>query len=192
MGEERKSYEQRAEVIAKKLLSKIYALESKALEAKMDALQNRDKLEKQVEDLVRQRKELEQKYYDLVHASDSQWRNVSEDFEALINQINTDRQQFYDKAQGWLNDMNVKIADLEEKARHSSHEIRDGIQEQLKGLREQRERLQKNLVDMQQESGERWKSFRDGLDEGLHSMKTAINRVYHYFQKPREDASSES
>jgi len=192
MGEERKSYEQRAEIIAKKLLSKIYALESKALEAKMDALQNQDKLEKQAEDLAQQRKELENKYYDLVHASDSQWQNVSEDFEALINQVNSDKQHFYEKAQGWLNEMNTRIADLEEKARNSSYEIRGSVQHQLKGLREQRERLQKNLVDMQQESGERWKSFREGLDEGLHSMRNTINKVYNYFQKPREDTSSES
>jgi len=192
MGEERKSYEQRAEIIAKKLLSKIYALESKALEAKMDAIQNQDKLEKQVEDLSQQRKELENKYYDLVHASDSQWQNVSEDFETLINQINTDKQHFYEKAQGWLNDMNSKIGDLEEKARYSSQDIREGVQHQLKSLREQRERMQKNLVDMQQESGERWKSFRDGLDEGMNSMKTTINKVYNYFQRPSGDTSSES
>lgn len=192
MGEERKSYEQRAEIIAKKLLSKIYALESKALEAKMDAIQNQDKLEKQVEELASQRKELETKYYDLVHASDSQWQNVSEDFETLINQINSDKQYFYEKAQGWLNDMNNKISDLEEKARNSSQEIQESVQHQLKSLREQREQLQKNLVDMQQESGERWKGFRDGLDEGLNSMKTTISKIYNYFQKPREDTSSKS
>jgi len=191
MAEDRKSYEQRAEIIAKKLMSKIYALESKALEAKLDALQNRDKLEKQVEHLGKQREELEKKYYDLVHASESQWRNVSEDFEALINSISSENQDFYEKAQGWLNDFNTTISDLEEKARNSSLEAREGIQQQVRNLREQRERLQKNLVDMQNETGERWKKFREGIDEGLNSMKNSINKVYQNIQRPRGDTSSE-
>jgi DNA repair exonuclease SbcCD ATPase subunit len=191
MAEERKSYEQRAEIIAKRLLSKIYAQESKALEAKMDALQNKEKLEKQVEALGNQREELEKKYYDLVNASESQWQNVSEDFEKLINSISSDKQDFYERAQGWLNDLNKRIADLEEKARNSRQEVRESTQQQLATLREQRERLQKNLVDMQHETGERWKSFRDSVDEGLNSMKTSINKVYQYFQRPKEDSSSE-
>ena len=192
MAEERKSYEQRAEIIAKKLLSKIYALESRALEAKLDAIQNKDKLEEQVKSLVQQREELEKKYYDLVNASESQWQNVSEDFETLINSISSDKQDFYERAQGWLNDFNGKISDLEEKARNSSNEIRTSVQDQVNNLREQRERLQKNLVDMQHESGERWKSFRDGVDEGLNSMKTRINKVYQYFQRPREEEDTSS
>jgi chromosome segregation ATPase len=192
MAEDRRSYEQRAEIIAKKLLSKIYALESKALEAKMDAIQNQDKLEKQVQELASQREDLEKKYYDMVNATDDDWQNVSQDFETVINNINSDKQYFYERAQGWLNDMSTRISDLEEKARHSSQEIRESVQQQVSGLREQRERLQKNLVDMQQESGERWKSFRDSLDEGLDSMKTSINKVYKYFNRPKEDTSSES
>ncbi len=192
MAEDRRSYEQRAEIIAKKLLSKIYALESKALEAKMDAIQNQDKLEEQVQELASQREDLEKKYYDMVNATDEDWQNVSQDFETVINNINSDKQYFYERAQGWLNDMSTRISDLEEKARHSSQEIRESVQQQVSGLREQRERLQKNLVDMQQESGERWKSFRDSLDEGLDSMKTSINKVYKYFNRPKEDTSSES
>lgn len=192
MAEDRRSYEQRAEIIAKKLLSKIYALESKALEAKMDAVQNQDKLEKQVQELASQREDLEKKYNDMINATDEDWQSVSQDFETVINNINSDKQYFYERAQGWLNDMSTRISDLEEKARHSSQEIRESVQQQVSGLREQREKLQKNLVDMQQESGERWKSFRDGLDEGLNSMRTSINKVYKYFNRPKEDSSSES
>lgn len=192
MAEDRRSYEQRAEIIAKKLLSKIYALESKALEAKMDAVQNQDKLEKQVQQLASQREDLEKKYNDMINATDEDWQGVSQDFETVINNINSDKQYFYERAQGWLNDMSTRISDLEEKARHSSQEIRESVQQQVSGLREQREKLQKNLVDMQQESGERWKSFRDGLDEGLNSMRTSINKVYKYFNRPKEDSSPES
>jgi chromosome segregation ATPase len=158
----------------------------------MDAIQNQDKLEKQVQELASQREDLEKKYYDMVNATDDDWQNVSQDFETVINNINSDKQYFYERAQGWLNDMSTRISDLEEKARHSSQEIRESVQQQVSGLREQRERLQKNLVDMQQESGERWKSFRDSLDEGLDSMKTSINKVYKYFNRPKEDTSSES
>jgi len=191
MAEDRKSYEQRAEIIAKRLMSKIYALESKALEAKLDALQNRDKLEKQVEHLSKQREELEKKYYDLVNASESQWRNVSEDFESLINSISSENQDFYERAQGWLNEFNTTISDLEEKARNSSQEVREGIEQQVRNLREQRERLQKNLVDMQNETGERWKKFRVSIDDGLNTMKNSINKAYQNIQRPRGDTSSE-
>lgn len=158
----------------------------------MDAVQNQDKLEKQVQQLASQREDLEKKYNDMINATDEDWQGVSQDFETVINNINSDKQYFYERAQGWLNDMSTRISDLEEKARHSSQEIRESVQQQVSGLREQREKLQKNLVDMQQESGERWKSFRDGLDEGLNSMRTSINKVYKYFNRPKEDSSPES
>ncbi len=191
MAEDRTSYEERAEIIAKRLLSKIYAMESKALEAKMDALRNQDKLEEQIKLLARQREELEQKYNELVNASEEQWSNVSDDFENLINSINSDKQAFYERTQGWLNELNTKIADLEEKARNSSQEIRSSVQSQLEGLREQRERLQKNLVDMQEESGDRWQSFKTNLDEGINTMKTNINKVYNKYFHRSKDTSSE-
>jgi len=189
--DERKNYEQKAEIITKKMMSRLYALESKALEAKMNTKENIDKLDHELEDIAKQRKELETKYQDLVSASNTQWRNLSNEFEELVNKISADKQDFYERAQGWLNDFNEKIADLEEKARNSSQEIRENTRQQLDYLKDQRERLQHSLVDMRKESGQRWHQFRDKIDEGLTSMTTSINNLYQNFQKRREDYSTQ-
>lgn len=189
--QERKNYEQRAEVITKKLMSKLYALESKALEAKMNTVQNIDKLEEELKNLEKHRKELETKYYDLVHSSDSQWRNISTDFEQMVNQINIDKQDFYEKTQGWLNDFNEKISDLEEKARNSTQDMKQNTQQQLDYLRNQRERLQNTLIDMRKESGDQWQHFRENIDEGLQGMTSGINKLYQKFQRRREDYSAQ-
>jgi predicted nucleic acid-binding Zn-ribbon protein len=188
---ERKSYEQKAEVITKKLLSRLYALETRSLQARMQAEENINKLNKELGDLASQREELEKKYYDLAHASETQWKNVSEEFENLVNQINIDKQAFYEKAQTWLNDLNQKIADLEEKARHSGQEFRESTQPQLEYLRDQRVRLQSTLADLRKESGGRWQEIRSKIDEGLQNMSTGINNLYQNFQKRRQDYSAE-
>lgn len=138
---ERQNYEQRAEVIMKKLMSRLYALEAKALEASMDNSQDIDKLDEELEEFGKQRKQLETKYYDLIHASDSQWRNLSHEFEELVNSLNAENQEFYERTQAWLNEVNEKISDLEEKARNSGQELRDSSLEQLEYLRNQRERF---------------------------------------------------
>ncbi|MCF8336229.1 MAG: hypothetical protein K9H65_06475 [Bacteroidales bacterium] len=189
--DERKSYEQKAEIISKKMLSRLYDLESKALEAKMNTQENIDKLDKELEDIAKQRKELETKYHDLVNSSNSQWQNLYNEFEEVVNQINADKQDFYEKAQGWLNDFNEKIAELEEKARNSSQELRGGTRQQLEYLKNQRERLQNSLMDMRKESGQRWQQFRDKIDEGLHSMTTSINKLSQNLQQRREDYSTQ-
>jgi chromosome segregation ATPase len=189
--DERKNYEQKAEIITKKVMSKLYELESKALEARMNTKENIDKLDKELEDIAKQRKDLETKYQDLVNASNTQWRNLSSEFEELVNQINADKQDFYQRAQSWLNDFNEKIADLEDKARNSSQDIRENTRQQLDYLKDQREKLQKSLMDMRKESDQQWHQFRDKIDEGLHSMTTSINNLYQKFQKRREDYSSQ-
>jgi len=189
--DERKNYEQNAEIITKKMMSKLYELESKALEAKMNTEENIEKLDKELENIAKQRKDLETKYQDLVNASSKQWRNLSNEFESLVNQINADKQDFYQRAQSWLNDFNEKIADLEEKARNSSQEIRDNTRQQLEYLKDQRERLQKSLMDMRKESDQRWHQVREKIDEGLNSMTTTINNLYQNFQKRREDYSAQ-
>ncbi|MGM0530772.1 MAG: hypothetical protein ACQER7_05425 [Bacteroidota bacterium] len=189
--DERKNYEQKAELITKRMMSKLYALEAKALEARMNTTENIDKLDKELEDIARKRKNLETKYQDLVNAGKSQWQNLYTDFEELVNQINADKHDFYEKAQGWLNDFNEKIADLEEKARNSSQELREKTQHQLEYLKDQREKLQSSLMDMQKESGHRWHQFRDKVDAGLSSMTNSINKLYQNFQKRREDYSTQ-
>ena len=188
---ERKSYEQKAEVITKRLLSRLYAIETRSLQAKMQAEENINKLNNELGDIASQREELETKYYDLVHASETQWKNVSEEFENLVNQINMDKQAFYEKAQTWLNDLNQKISDLEEKARHSGQEFRESTQQQLEYLRNQRERLQHTLADLRKESGGRWQELRSKIDEGLQNVSTGINNLYQNFQKRRQDYSAD-
>ena len=104
--DERKNYEQKAAIITKRMMSKLYALEAKALEAKMNTSENIDKLDHELEDIAKQRKELEAKYQDLVSASNTQWRNLSNEFEELVNKISADKQDFYErKRHNILHDM---------------------------------------------------------------------------------------
>ena len=193
MSEERQTYEKRAEILTKKIMSKIYALEYKALETKLNAEQGITKLDSKLEDMEQQlnqlkeeRETLNRKYEEMIKASQEKWQEVSGNFEEYLNQVSLGKQDFAERAQDWINDFNARISDLEEKARNSSGEIRDQVLSQVENLKAQRNRMQERVTELQKTSGERWKNIRDGLDDGLKTMKDSINNLYKNFQSSGE------
>jgi uncharacterized coiled-coil DUF342 family protein len=190
MNEQRTVYEKRAEILTKKILSKIYALEYKTLEAKMNAEEGLNNLGGNIEDLndklkklAEERDELEKKYRNMLEAPENEWKKISQEYEDFLEKVSVDKQEFYERAQDWLNNFGSRISDLEAKAKQSSTEARSKILEQVERLKEQRSKLEHNLSDLTKESGEQWNNLKSSVDEGLKGMKSTINKMYASFQQ---------
>lgn len=190
MNEQRKVYEKRAEILTKKILSKIYALEYKTLEAKLDAEEGLNnmgdqvkELENKLKNLSEERQKLEENYRNMLEASEEKWEEISQKFEDYLDKISLDKSDIYERTQDWLNNFGARITDLENRARHSSHEAKENIMKQVENLKNQRNKLEENLHELSKESGERWNTIKNGVDEGLQSMKSALYKVYKNFQR---------
>jgi len=198
MNEQRTVYEKRAEILTKKILSKIYALEYKTLEAKMNAEEGLNNLGDQTGDLntklkklKEEREELEKNYRSMLEASEEEWKKVSQQYEDFIDKISKDKQDFYERAQDWLNSFGSRITDLESKAKNSSADVREKILNQVETLKQQRAKLENNLGELSKESGDQWSNLKTSVDEGLKGMKSTINRIYSSFQQSNQ-ANKES
>lgn len=183
MDEKRKYYEQRSEVLVKKMLSKIYELEAKALEAKMNTSEDLKDLSSQITELKNHREKLQEKYSQMLNASEEKWDEIATQFENYLEEIRPDKSEFYNRAQNWLNDFSKKISDLEDKAKKSNDDMRQKIMQQVNQLKDQKNKMQQTLSEMHDERDETWHNIKEGIDDGLTTMKTSINKLYQQFKK---------
>ena len=185
MEKKREIYEQRSEILTKKLLSKIYAMEASYLESRMKAKKNMDQVseqmkdwEQQLKDLDKERKKLNQLYQDMIGSTQAKWEEASAAFEKYAEQVNAEKQDFYERTQGWMDDLGAWISDLEERARHSSGQFRDQLNHQVEYLKNQQTSLGKRMGELQKNTGENWDKVTTSINNEVRSMRSSINKAY--------------
>lgn len=185
MEKKREIYQQRSEILTKKLLSKIYAMEASYLESRMKAKKNMDQVseqmkdwEQQLKDLDEERKKLNQLYQDMIGSTQAKWEEASAAFEKYAEQVNAEKQDFYERTQGWMDDLGAWISDLEERARHSSGQFRDQLNHQVEYLKNQQTSLGKRMGELQKNTGENWDKVTTSINNEVRSMRSSINKAY--------------
>ena len=190
MEKKRKIYEKRSEILTKRLLSKIYSVEADYLESKMKAGKNMDKLTEQMshyekhlknlsrETLREEKEKLNQLYQNMVDASGDKWEEASAAFEAYAEKISSENQSFYERTQGWLNDLGTWITDLEDRTKQSSGQFRDQILHQVDYLKKQQAGLWTKVGEIPKATGENWDKMTTNINNEVKTMRSTINKVY--------------
>lgn len=185
MEKKREIYEQRSEILTKKLLSKIYAMEANYLESRMKAKKNMDQVNEQMEDweeqlkkLGEEREKLNKLYQDMIGSTQAKWEETSAAFEEFSEQVNAEKQDFYERTQGWMDDLGAWISDLEERARQSSGQFRDQLDHQVDYLKKQQTSLGKRMGDLQKSTGENWEKVTASISNEVKSMRSSVNKAY--------------
>lgn len=180
---ERKEYELRAEIIVKQLKAKIYDLESKALEAKLKAQSSLNELEANLNSLKKQRETLDTKFDELKNAEQEKWGNMVAEFEGLLKNISSDKQDFYEKAEHWFLDLGSKIEILEEQAKDANENVKQNLHEQIESLKIQKQHLYEKLRLLKDSQGDAWNNAKLSLDEGIVKIKDSVNKAFDHFKK---------
>ncbi|MDK2979500.1 MAG: hypothetical protein PWP52_2214 [Bacteroidales bacterium] len=181
--QERKDYEIRAEIIVKQLLSKIYEMEAKALETKLNAKKSIKEVDERLDSLKKQREELEQKFAQLKNAGQDNWDSLVMEFEQFLAEVNNDKQVFYEKAELWIQDATKKIDELEEKAKHANEDLKVKINEQVEQIKKYKQSLEEKFDDMKKSQDGNWQKMKDGIEEGLTRVKDSIDKAFDYIRK---------
>jgi hypothetical protein len=199
MEKKREIYEKRSEILTKKLLSKIYAMEASYLESRMNARESMDEIsekvsdwEKQMKDLSNEREKLNQLYQNMVNASKDKWDDASAAFEEYAEKVNAEKQNFYERTEGWLNDMGAWINDLEDRARKSSGQLRDQLLNQVEYLKKQQDNLRKKAKELQKTTGENWEKVTTNISNEVKAMRTSITNAYQHFFPSGKDEKGTS
>ncbi len=180
---ERKEYELKAEIIVKQLKAKIYELESKALEAKLKTQSSLNDLETNLKSLENQRETLDSKFNELKNAEQDKWGDLVIEFEGLLKNISSNKQDFYEKAEHWFVDLGDKIDILEEQAKDANDNIKQGLHEQIDSLKEQKKHLYEKLRLLKESQGDTWNNAKLSLDEGIVKIKNSVNKAFDHFKK---------
>ena len=179
----RNEYETRAEIIVKQLKAKIYELEAKAIEAKLNAKSGLGELDKKIKSLKNQREKLDQKFDELKNASKEKWSIFVSEFEEFIEIVNTDKQSFSEKAEIWIEDFSVNIDELEDIAKHANEEIKVKIKEQVENIKKHKGTLEEKLTELKESQDDNWQKLKDGFEENQHKVKDSIKKAFDYFKK---------
>lgn len=180
---ERNDYEIRAEIIVNQLKSKIYKLEAKAMEAKLNAKSGIGDLEKEIQSLQNQRDQLDQKFNELKSAGKDRWELLVSEFEKFLETINADKQDFMEKSESWLHEVNEKIDELEEKAKTANDELKEKIKEQIENLKEHKDHLEKKMNEFKESQNENLESIKHSFEESLKVAKDAIKKAFDYIRE---------
>ena len=180
---ERKEYEAKAEIIVKQLKAKIYDLEAKALDAKLRTQNSLDQLEENLKSLKNQRERMDAKFDELKNAGQEKWKSMVGEFEGLLKNLSSDKQDFYEKAEYWFQEMNEKIESLEEKAKNANENIKQKINLQIENIKDQKENLYEKLNLLRDSQGDSWQNIKLSLDEGIIKIKDSVNKAFDYFKK---------
>ncbi|MGM0497764.1 MAG: hypothetical protein ACQESJ_07585, partial [Bacteroidota bacterium] len=149
MEKKRETYEQKSEVMLKRLLSKFYSLEADYLETKMNAQEKMNKIGDQLPSgeeqmkMLRDKQEKLNKFYQRMMASSQEaWKQTESNLEQSAEKMNEEKQNISEKTQSWLNNLGEWIADLEKRTEHTSGQAREQLRTQVGQLKDHQANLQ--------------------------------------------------
>lgn len=198
MRTQREMYEKRAEITTKKLLSRIYALEAKALEARQNAQKAAKKASDQVnwEDtlnkLSEERDNLNRKYQELIQSSENNWNDLYEKFESYAEQVSNLREDFTERSSGWIESLNEQIYYLQHMARDSGKKLGSNFDRQMNQLKGQLDGVEQKLTDMQNKTDQQWQGLKNDIDQELKTIRTTLSNLYGHFRKQDQQDETSS
>jgi len=186
---QREIYEKRAEIMTKRLLSRIYALEAKALETRQDARKSMQKLNESVNwddtlnKLKEERENLNNRYQELIKASEKNWNEVYERFGEYTDRLNSLREDYSELSSDWLRILNDRVSHLEKMANESGEAIGGYFNKQVTSLKGEVGKLEDRWSGIQNQTTQQWKDFREDVDQELKTIRTTISNLYGHFRK---------
>jgi len=189
MRTQREMYEKRAEITTKKLLSKIYAMEAKALEAKQNTQEKAKKASEQVNweetlnKLSEERENLNKKYQELIQSTQKNWNDLYEQFESYAGQVSNLREDFTERSSGWIDSLNDQISHLQDLARESGQTLGSSFDRQMSQLKGQLDGVEQKLTDIQSKSDQQWQGFKNDIDQELKTIRSTLSNLYGHFSK---------
>ena len=197
MSNKRKLYEKRAEILTKRLLSRLYSLEARAMETQLDVQKGIDKIndkidwDSRIQKIKEERENLNSKYQEMINASGEKWEQISGAFENYFNQINENRRDVSERANDWIEEANVWVNDMEERARNYSQETWNKFGDQVNSLKTQRDKLNEKLNQLRSEGSERFENVRSGMESDIKNLRSAITNLIQHYQKGDIETSEE-
>lgn len=107
-------------------------------------------------------------------------KETGEAIDAMAAKARQERDEFADKAQKEMAELNKNMAELRKKAKKLGGEAKVKIDRQIRDLEPERKAAEKKLADLKSATSEKWAELKSGVSG-------AIDRLKQSMQKTRED-----
>ena len=94
----------------------------------------------------------------------------------------SDRDVYVEKMKAKIDEWNADLAKLEARSREAEADMRLKYDDQMRELREQRERAEERLKELQRASEESWKRMREGMESAWDDMTRAFREAADRFR----------
>lgn len=94
----------------------------------------------------------------------------------------TDRQLYIRKIQAKLDEWNADIDKLQAKADGANAEMHLRLRQEVEHLKQQREKVTKQLAALQKASGSAWDDVKDGLENSWNALDNAMASAWSRFK----------
>lgn len=103
--------------------------------------------------------------------------------ENLLKNVSSNKQDFYDSLEDWLDSVGAKIEELEEKARNANEDIRKKMKEQAEHIKVQKDALLEKLNQLRNSPEETWQHIKSNIDEGINQLKDSVQNAFRNFNQ---------
>lgn len=180
----KETYIARNEIKVKNLLSEMYNRESSLL-SKISKKKDRfDELKKEINGLEEEyrnqndlRLDLTSKFDELKKSGSSGWEDFKKEYEMVLDLAEGDKNKFIQSAETFMEDLGVKIREIEKQARESSSGVKEQSKEMLEELNQRKADLQKRLDEARSDTGEVWKDVRQWFIERAKSVRSVFHTI---------------
>lgn len=179
--ETKEQYLEQAEIKVKNLMGYLYESESESLDeiSKLKKRLNRriTELEEYVANLVKQQRELQDKFNALKASDQKNWQKASEELELHMKYVEGDRESFMQRAEIIISEMGNKIQELEDKAIDAASDTKKEIERRISELKSYREDLNDKINKLKNDTSEQWKDVKHWFVDRYNTVKQYMKTI---------------
>jgi hypothetical protein len=181
--ETKNQYLEQAEIKVKNLLSDLYEMETSNLKkigkAKEKLKEKESELKFRNEKIKKLQVELQKKFDLLKTTEKAEWEKAKIDFEAILAEIEGDKESFIRKAEEMLDEWGARVQEYEQKIEQGAVEAKDDLVKRINDLKISREELQQKLETVKNDSSGKWRDMKHWLIERTNIFRDFIADKIH-------------
>jgi chromosome segregation ATPase len=180
--ENKQAYLDKNKIKVTSLLSEMYDNESRLL-SKLEKKKNhlreiQEEIKELAEDYENQknfRDDFTSKFKAIQEPSASNWEDFKSEYEMVLDFAEGDKGKFIQKAEAFMDELNGRISEMNEKMKDSADAAREKSQQMLDELKDRKESLQIRLDEAKEDTGEVWMEVKQWFIERAKSIKSILS-----------------
>jgi capsule polysaccharide export protein KpsE/RkpR len=104
------------------------------------------------------------------------WKETGEAVDAVAAKARQERDEFVDKAQKEMAELNKKMAELRMKAKELGGEGKAKLDRQIRNLEPELKAAEQKLADLKSVTGEKWKELKAGVSGAIDRLKQSLQK----------------